>query len=379
MGTKESFLNKEKIIAEFSDCNLEDLSEVYNELDKEITSIIRKKHKALAPVNDELYNNAGFFLKIYPDYDISNLPTWVKENISQAKVIGNAKQTIIMPDGRKYQLNNKLNHLSGGEWTYFTNSIINTAYKTSGEDAYAHSIRKIHPTPKPPQLMKEIITFFTKENELVFDYFMGVGGTLLGAGLAGRKAAGIELNEKYVKAYYDAAKEIKVPTYKTVIGDCMEVLTSKKSMQYLTDGEPISLVLIDPPYGNMMSREKTGADITVYGNAATPFTDSDKDFGNLTLDYFFEKLRESVELVLPYIKPKGHIVVFIKDLQPSGKETNLLHARIINEINKINNINYKGLKIWADQTAKLFPYGYPFSFVANQIHQYILIFRKEKP
>ena len=45
--------------------------------------------------------------------------------------------------------------------------------------------------------------------------------------------------------------------------------------------------------------------------------------------------------------------------------------------NEIENIQYKGLKIWADQTSKLFPYGYPFSFVANQIHQYILIFRKE--
>ncbi len=35
-------------------------------------------------------------------------------------------------------------------------------------------------------------------------------------------------------------------------------------------------------------------------------------------------------------------------------------------------------KIWKDKSAKLFPYGYPLSFVANQAHQYILIFRKEK-
>lgn len=72
-----------------------------------------------------------------------------------------------------------------------------------------------------------------------------------------------------------------------------------------------------------------------------------------------------------------YIVIFIKDMQPHKKETNLLHAEIIKRINEIENIQYKGLKIWADQTSKLFPYGYPFSFVANQIHQYILIFRKE--
>ena len=72
------------------------------------------------------------------------------------------------------------------------------------------------------------------------------------------------------------------------------------------------------------------------------------------------------------------IVVFIKDLQPSKKETNLLHAEVIDRINEIPNVYYKGMKIWSDESTKLYPYGYPFCFVANQIHQYILVFRKEK-
>ena len=306
------------------------------------------------------------------------MPSWVVENIDEAKIIGNSKKTVILADGRKYQLNNTLNHLSGGEWTYFTNSVIYTAYKTSGEDSFAHKIRKIHPTPKPPQLMRDIIQFFTKENELVFDYFMGVGGTLLGAGACGRRAIGIDLNPKYIEAYKLAAKEINVPEFKCVEGDCLEILSDRNKMNNLFNGENISLVLLDPPYGNMMSREKTGADIKVYGNVATPFTNSNKDFGNLELDCFFDNLKKSVEKVLPYVKKKGYVVIFIKDLQPNGKNTNLLHAEIVNKMNEIENLNYKGLKIWADQTAKLFPYGYPFSFVANQIHQYILIFRKEK-
>lgn len=109
-----------------------------------------------------------------------------------------------------------------------------------------------------------------------------------------------------------------------------------------------------------------------------PFTNSVRDFGNLELDTFFDSLKESVDKVLPYVKRRGHVVVFIKDLQPNGKDVNLLHAEIAQRLNEIPNLNYKGMKIWADQTVKLFPYGYPFSFVANQIHQYILIFRKEK-
>lgn len=339
--------------------------------------------KSLANKEEQLYENefyekAESFLEVYPDYDRDKLPGWVRDHIDVARVMGNTKQTVILPDGRRYQLNNTLNHLSGKEWTYFINSVVNTAYRTSGKDSYAHSIRKIHPTPKPPQLMKEIIEFFTKEGELVFDYFMGVGGSLLGAGLSGRKAVGIDLNSRYIEAYKNAAAEIGCPVFPCVEGDCLEILTDQKRMEEMLGEEKISLVLIDPPYGNMMSREKTGGDIKVYGNVATPFTESDKDFGNLELDVFFQKLKKSVEDVLPYVKKRGHVVIFIKDLQPQGKETNLLHARIIDILNEISNLNYKGLKIWADQTTKLFPYGYPFSFVANQIHQYILVFRKEK-
>lgn len=378
MATRKSVLNLEEITKKLNAAGVADVDSILKELEGQINKSIKQKIKEAQPYTNEAYDSGERFLEVYPEYDRKKLPNWVVSEIENARVIGNSKQTVILPDGRKYQLNNTLNHMSGGEWTYFINSVINTAYKTSGEDSFAHKIRKIHPTPKPPQLMRDIIQFFTKENELVFDYFMGVGGTLLGAGVCNRKAIGIDLNPDYIDAYKRAAKEIGVPIYKCIPGDCLEVLADAQRMSDILEGEQVSLVLIDPPYGNMMSREKTGADIKVYGNVATPFTDSDKDFGNLELDTFFGSLKDSVEKVLPYIKKRGHVVVFIKDLQPNGKNVNLLHAEIINRLNEIPNLNYKGMKIWADQTAKLFPYGYPFSFVANQIHQYILVFRKEK-
>ena len=149
-------------------------------------------------------------------------------------------------------------------------------------------------------------------------------------------------------------------------------------MASLTEGTPISLLLFDPPYANMMSKEKTGADIAVYGKTATPFSNSEHDLGNMDRPMFLSKLKESVELALPYIRFRGYVVLFIKDLQPSKKETNLLHADVVNKLNEIPNLYYKGMKIWSDESTKLYPYGYPFSFVANQIHQYILVFRKEK-
>lgn len=329
-------------------------------------------------ISRKLYEESEPFLSAYPDYDIRTLPDWVAAEIETARVYGNSRKGIILADGRKYHLDNHLNDLTGREWTFFINSVFATRYPTNGKEAYAHHIRRIHPTPKPPQLMRDLICFFTKKGELVFDCFMGVGGTLLGAALAERRAAGIDLNRTYLDAYEEAARELHLEVFKTKAGDAISLLQDAALMEWLTDGQPISLMLIDPPYANMMSREKTGADIRVYGKTATPFSASELDLGNMERGTFLEKLRQSVELTLPYLKFRGYVVVFIKDLQPSKKEPNLLHAEVVNALNQIPNLYYKGMKIWADESTKLYPYGYPFSFVANQIHQYILVFRKEK-
>lgn len=377
MAAKKSFLDLEKIESELLKYGVEDVDSEIEKIEKQVKSTLNS-YKEKNKIAREQYKNAVPFSEVYESTVSLNLPAWVLKKIDSARIFGDSKQMIIFPDGEKYQINNPLNNLSGGDWLNFTTSVFSTFYTTNGKDSYAHDIRKIHPSPKPPQLMKEIIEFFTKENELVFDYFMGVGGSLLGAGLCNRKAIGIDLNEKYIEAYKNAAKEIGVDIFSTKCGDCLEILNNEKEMNSLLRDEKISLVLIDPPYANMMSKEKTGGDIAVYGNKATPFTNDERDFGNLNQTVFFDSLKQSVELVFPYIKKHGYIVIFIKDLQPNKKELNLLHADIIEKLNEIPNLNYKGLRIWADNSAKLFPYGYPFSFVANQIHQYILVFRKEK-
>ena len=377
MATKKSFLDLEKIESELLKYGVEDVDSEIEKIEKQVKSTLNS-YKEKNKIAREQYKNAVPFSEVYESTVSLNLPDWVLKKIDSARIFGDSKQMLIFPDGEKYQINNPLNNLSGGDWLNFTTSVFSTFYTTNGKDSYAHDIRKIHPSPKPPQLMKEIIEFFTKENELVFDYFMGVGGSLLGAGLCNRKAIGIDLNEKYIETYKNAAKEIGVDIFSTKCGDCLEILNNEKEMNSLLRDEKISLVLIDPPYANMMSKEKTGGDIAVYGNKATPFTNDERDFGNLNQTVFFDSLKQSVELVFPYIKKHGYIVIFIKDLQPNKKELNLLHADIIEKLNEIPNLNYKGLRIWADNSAKLFPYGYPFSFVANQIHQYILVFRKEK-
>ena len=56
---------------------------------------------------------------------------------------------------------------------------------------------KIHPTQKPIELIQRIIDISTKENDVIFDPFMGSGSTGVAAKNSKRKFVGVELDEKY--------------------------------------------------------------------------------------------------------------------------------------------------------------------------------------
>lgn len=343
-------------------------------LDRKIKEI-KNKNRVMVNDNAKEHNLAK---DIFSEEEIALFPTWIKDDIGNAQVIGKSHKVIQISNGKKYHANNRLNDLPGGEWTFFLNSVLNTRYPTSGNESFAHHIRKIHPSPKPPQLMQQIIEFFTKENEIVFDYFMGVGGSLLGASLCNRQAIGIDLSGKYIDAYNEANKFLELKKQITIQGDSIKFLQSELNLKKYLNNEKISLILIDPPYGDMLSRPKTGEAVKQKKNtSATPFTELGEDLGNMSWEKFLKVFKKSVINSMKHLKTKGHVIVFIKDLQPKNHELNLLHADVIRDLNTIDNLKYLGTKIWADQGVNLYPYGYPYSYVSNQIHQYIMIFRKD--
>lgn len=362
---------------------IENCNEILNEIEKSVKDVVAIKIKEYQNKNRIKKNDETKIkykaIEALSKEQIRTLPSWVKDDIEKAYVLGKSKNVVITSDGKKYSLQNKLNDLSGSEWTYFLNSVVLTKYLTNGDDSYAHHIRKIHPSPKPPQLMRDIIKFFTKENELVFDFFAGVGGTLLGASLCNRKAIGIDLNQKYIDAYQEANKYLNLKEQIFICGDSLKILKDEKQINKIFNNNKASLILIDPPYGNMMTKNKTGEAMKKGKDSSpTPFTNMETDLGNMDWDKFILKFKESVKDSLKFLKEKGHIVVFIKDMQPTKESINLLHADVINELNSLKNLKYLGTKIWADLNVNLYPYGYPFTFVANQIHQYIMVFRNEQ-
>jgi len=63
--------------------------------------------------------------------------------------------------------------------------------------AYKRADNEDHPSPKPIGLMQNLIEVVTAPGQLVLDPFMGAGATIRAAANLGRKAIGIELEERY--------------------------------------------------------------------------------------------------------------------------------------------------------------------------------------
>lgn len=285
------------------------------------------------------------------------------------------KHGVDMGERGVYDKRNKLNDLTGKEWVYFTNSVWITGYSPTAKENVGLKYRKIHPSPKPPALMRDIITFFTKSGGRILDPFCGVGGTLLGAAMAGgeREAVGIELEQKYIEAYRNVCESENMRLM-TVIND-----DSRNMLEYpeVADCE-FDLVIADPPYSDMMCKQRTGQRKKLYDDSSPmPYTGASADIGNMQQDEFFEALVDIMRLCCSRLKDKGYMVVFCKDFQPQPASPNLLHADIVGKLCGIEGLVYRGMRIWHDQAMSLFPFGYPYSFVMNQIHQYVLIFRKE--
>ena len=97
------------------------------------------------------------------------------------------------------------------------------AWMSKGHGVYCHrdlsnnaiANKRVHPTQKPESLMRWCIGFFPNANTIL-DPFMGSGTTLRAAKDLGRKAIGIEIEERYCEI---AAKRLSQEAFGLVYDD----------------------------------------------------------------------------------------------------------------------------------------------------------------
>lgn len=265
--------------------------------------------------------------------------------------------------------NNKLNELAGNEWSFFTKTVLQTSYPSE----LGHKLRKEHYANKPPSLMRQLVEFFTKSGQTVLDPFAGVGGTLLGATLGGRRALGIELEQRWIDIYLEVCRQEGVDPQEVVCGDSLEVMP-----RLADEGRQFDAIITDPPYSPALAKTMCDGKYG-RGNRQSPFeafSSSSRDFRNAaTFEEFYDRMEEAGRCFWRLLKPGGYAAVMIRDSYQKGEY--IPASFHVAERFRHAGFRFKGIRIWYQTGAPVRPYGYPYAYVPNIVHHTILVFRKE--
>ena len=273
---------------------------------------------------------------------------------------------------------NSLNDLTGKEWIPATKSYM---FQKGLGSSHPHAQIEIqHPAPFSFQDIESLIEFFTKKGMSVLDPFGGVGSTAKACALLGRKCTSIELSQKY--------HNLSIERLETEVGQgmsCNHVFVNGDScveLPKLSDNS-FDFVVTSPPYwGILHKQDQKVLRNRVANNLDTQYSESSRDLGNVA-DYseFLATLCDKVFLQCARVLRKNkYMAVVVSDFRDKGDfisfHSDLIYLLNNRQIQGGGVLVLQGIKILIQNHKSLHPYGYPFSYVENIHHQYILIFRK---
>ena len=275
---------------------------------------------------------------------------------------------------------NSLNDLTGKDWLPETKSFF--YQKGLGADHPEAQIEKLHPAPYSFQDIGHLINFFTKRGMEVLDPFGGVGSTAKACELNGRVCTSIELSPVWHELSIQRLEtEVGAGTsqkHRFINGDSCEELPRLPS-------ESMDFMVTSPPYWGILNKQDQKVKKNrVAHHLETKYSESEKDLGNIE-DYeqFLGILVHKVFLQCARTLRSGkYMAIVVSDFRDRSEYISF-HSDLIHEMNKAaipggGVLKLQGIKILLQNHKSLLPYGYPFAYVENIHHQYVLIFRKEK-
>jgi hypothetical protein len=96
-----------------------------------------------------------------------------------------------------------------------------------------------------------------------------------------------------------------------------------------------------------------------------------------TTDYekFVEELATIFTKLADNMRSNAHAVIIVGDFRHKAKYY-MFHSDLAVRMELLGKWSLKGVKIMYQKHKRVFPYGYPYSYVPNLHHQYALIFQK---
>lgn len=220
-----------------------------------------------------------------------------------------------------------------------------------------------------PQIAYQLISRYTKKDEVVLDAFCGSGTTLFECEKLGRKFIGLDINDEILSYVKSQMKDSKQDFF--ALNLCDNTRDEAKfyiqnSLDFLGKKE-ISLVLFHPPYHNIVK-----------------FTQNSADLSNCTsIDEFLIKFKKSCEISLKFLSKGRYFAIIIGDIYKNS-EVAPLSFLCMDMIKRNFKAKLKGIvvKNIEGNRGKLGAGGiWRYRALKNDYyifkHEYIFVFKKE--
>ena len=257
----------------------------------------------------------------------------------------------------------RANSLNGSEWLKRSFSI----WRGLGKDADARE----HPAPFPVSLAERVLECYASDPQgVVLDPFAGSGSTLIAALRTNMNTVGLDINPEYRRLFQ---QRLTLPEAGNG-GWRYEVQDARLMAEVVADGS-VEVCLTSPPYWDILSRSRS-AD----GKSSRPYSTHTEDIGNIDdYDLFLDSLGIVASQVETALRPGGYFILNVMDIR-KGPKFYPLHSDAVQAIQRYTTLLFEDIIIWDRQADYnlMRPIGYPHKFIINKVHEYLLVFRRQR-
>jgi DNA modification methylase len=295
-------------------------------------------------------------------------------------------KNIILKNRKKEPIS--LNNLNGKEWVKTTKTVwhnltdiknftfIENAIETGvlfSESPPRDELKKLHPATFSENDVAKLIRFFTKEKETVLDPFLGSGSSAIASIKENRNFIGIELYEEW----FNIAQE-RVSNSKNLFNSQVDIKVycndSYEILKSINDNS-IDFIVTSPPYWGILDKIDHKAKQRIKNNFKTNYGKHNYDLSNIEkYSDFIQALKMHFKEYYRVLKTKKYLSIIVSDFRHKQKYY-MFHADIANALEDVGFI-IQGLIVLVQDNKKLYPYGFPTTFVPNIANQFIVIGRK---
>lgn len=256
----------------------------------------------------------------------------------------------------------RANSLIGREWLQNSFSI----WRGLGKNKEERKLK--HPAMFTVGLVTKLLETYSHctREEIVLDPFAGIGTSLIAAMSKGMKSIGLDINENFRDTFTRRSTPI-------TRGQKAEYhICDAREMSNIIDPESIDICITSPPYWDILNRKRS-AD----GKKSIPYSSMKNDLGNMeSYEEFLSAIETISREIFHVLKPKKTFICNVMDIRKKSKFYPL-HIDIITETEKSGFI-LDDIIIWdrQDEYNNMRPLGYPYKFIVNKVHEYLLVFRK---